>query len=113
MVGRTHPLTPSHPHHLTPPSSEAEKVAEVAEIQYNQRIMEKEKLKRMSQIENEAHLATVTAEADAEFYKARKQAEANQVCVGVWPARCVEEGGQPGVYVEEASCFNVSERPLT
>ncbi|CAI8018548.1 Erlin-2-B [Geodia barretti] len=58
---------------------EAEKVAEVAEIQYNQRIMEKKKQKEISQIENEAHTAKVLAEADAEYYLAQKTAEANKL----------------------------------
>ena len=44
--------------------------------------MEKEKQKKMSQIENEAHLAKVTAQADADFYLMQKQSEANRVCVG-------------------------------
>ena len=34
----------------------------------DRKIMEKEKQKKMSQIENEAHLAKVTAQADADFY---------------------------------------------
>jgi regulator of protease activity HflC (stomatin/prohibitin superfamily) len=58
---------------------EAEKVAEVAEIQYNQRIMEKKKQKEISQIENESHTAKVLAEADAEYYLAQKTAEANKL----------------------------------
>ena len=44
--------------------------------------MEKEKQKKMSQIENEAHLAKVTAQADADFYLMKKQSESNQVCRG-------------------------------
>jgi hypothetical protein len=54
-------------------------VAEVAEIQYNQRIMEKKKQKEISQIENESHTAKVLAEADAEYYLAQKTAEANKL----------------------------------
>ena len=34
----------------------------------------------MSQIENEAHQAKVTAHADADFYLMKKQSESNQVC---------------------------------
>lgn len=58
---------------------EAEKNAQVAEIQFNQKIMEKEKMKRMSEIENEAHYAKITKQADAEFYFAQKTAEANKL----------------------------------
>lgn len=58
---------------------EAEKVAQVAEIQYNQKIMEKKKQKEISQIENEAHHAKVIAEADAEYYLAQKTADANKL----------------------------------
>ena len=38
-----------------------------------------EKQKKMSQIENEAHLAKVTAQADADFYL-MKLSESYQVC---------------------------------
>ncbi|XP_076263570.1 erlin-1-like [Rhynchophorus ferrugineus] len=58
---------------------EAEKVAQVAKIQYEQKIMEKESLQRISQIEDEMHLAREKAQADAEFYKIKQQAEVNKV----------------------------------
>nr|UVJ69098.1 Erlin-1 [Pagiophloeus tsushimanus] len=58
---------------------EAEKEALVAKIQYDQKIMEKESLQRISQIENEMHLARERAQADAEFYKMKQQAEVNQL----------------------------------
>ena len=61
------------------PSSEAEKVAEVATIHYQQKVMEKEKQKEMSQIEDLTSLARLRASADADFYTAQKLAEANQV----------------------------------
>ena len=41
--------------------------------------MEKEKQKQMSQIENEAHLARITSQADADYYLMEKQAESNKV----------------------------------
>lgn len=73
-------------------------MAQVAEIQYNQKIMEKKKEKEISevsiinvyyyslmspcmivQIENEAHMAKVVKQADAEYYMAQKVSEANKV----------------------------------
>lgn len=58
---------------------EAEKAAEVAKIQWTQKINEKESLKKMSEIEDLTHLAKEKAMADAEFYKAQKTAESNSV----------------------------------
>ena len=58
---------------------EAEKVAQVAQIEFDRKIMEKEKQKKMSQIDNEAHLATITAQADADYHLAQKQAESNKL----------------------------------
>ena len=63
---------------------EAEKVREVARIQYDQKVMEKESVKKMSQIEDEAYLARMKAHADADYYTAQKLAEANKVC----PSSC-------------------------
>ena len=51
----------------------------MAQIEYNRKIMEKEKQKQMSQIENEAHLARITSQADADYYLMEKQAESNKV----------------------------------
>ena len=65
---------------------EAEKVREVARIQYDQKVMEKESVK-MSQIEDEAYLARMKAHADADYYTAQKLAEANKVCPS--SCRCV------------------------
>lgn len=59
--------------------SEAEKVAEVAAIQYDRMIMEKKKQKEMSDVENQANEARVKSQADAEFYQVEKQAQANKV----------------------------------
>uniref|UniRef100_A0A671XPZ9 ER lipid raft associated 2 n=1 Tax=Sparus aurata TaxID=8175 RepID=A0A671XPZ9_SPAAU len=57
---------------------EAEKVAQVAEIKFGQKVMEKETEKRISQIEDGAFLAREKARADAEFYTAQRVAEANK-----------------------------------
>nr|XP_058943349.1 erlin-1-like [Pocillopora verrucosa] len=58
---------------------EAEKAAQVSKIQFDQKIMEKESLRKMSEIEDGAHLARMKARADAEFYTAVKLAEANKL----------------------------------
>ena len=50
--------------------------------------MEKEKQKKMSQIDNEAHLAKVTAQADADYYLTQKQAEANKVYRCMYHCMC-------------------------
>jgi len=54
---------------------EAEKVAFVAKIQWDQKIMEKESEKKMAEIEDMTHLGREKAKADAEYYKAQRQAE--------------------------------------
>lgn len=58
---------------------EAEKVAQVAQIQFQQKVMEKETEKKISQIEDAAFLARERAKADAEYYTAAKFAEANRL----------------------------------
>ncbi|KAM4607552.1 erlin-1 [Polymixia lowei] len=58
---------------------EAQKVAQVAEIHFQQKVMEKETEKKISQIEDAAFLAREKARADAEFYSAAKTAEANRL----------------------------------
>ncbi|XP_061448461.1 erlin-2 isoform X2 [Rhineura floridana] len=58
---------------------EAEKIAQVAEITYGQKVMEKETEKRISEIEDAAFLAREKAKADAESYTAMKMAEANKL----------------------------------
>ena len=58
---------------------EAEKVAEVALIQFEQKVMEKQKQKEMSRIGDETQLAKQRASADAEFYTSQKQSESNKV----------------------------------
>ncbi|RMC11819.1 hypothetical protein DUI87_11945 [Hirundo rustica rustica] len=61
---------------------EAEKAAQVARIHYQQKIMEKETEKRISEIEDAAFLAREKAKADAEYYAARKLADSNKVSTG-------------------------------
>jgi regulator of protease activity HflC (stomatin/prohibitin superfamily) len=58
---------------------EAEKVAAVAKIQWDQKIMEKESEKTMAEIEDLTHLGREKAKADAEFYKADRESEANKL----------------------------------
>lgn len=58
---------------------EAQKVAQVAEIHFQQKVMEKETEKKISQIEDSAYLAREKARADADFYTAERFAEANKV----------------------------------
>uniref|UniRef100_H2UGS1 Erlin-1 n=1 Tax=Takifugu rubripes TaxID=31033 RepID=H2UGS1_TAKRU len=54
---------------------EAQKVAQVAEIQFQQKVMEKETEKRISEIEDAAFLAREKARADAEYYTAARLSE--------------------------------------
>ncbi|KAJ8406728.1 hypothetical protein AAFF_G00296440 [Aldrovandia affinis] len=58
---------------------EAQKIAQVAEIHYKQKVMEKETEKKISEIEDVAFLAREKARADAEYYTAEKLAEANKM----------------------------------
>uniref|UniRef100_A0A8C6Q2S1 ER lipid raft associated 2 n=1 Tax=Nothobranchius furzeri TaxID=105023 RepID=A0A8C6Q2S1_NOTFU len=58
---------------------EAEKVAQVAEIKFGQKVMEKETEKKISEIEDDAFLARQKAKADAEFYTSQRAAEANKL----------------------------------
>ena len=52
---------------------------QVAQIQFEQKVMEKEKQKEMSQIEDLTKLARLKAQADADFYTAQKMSDANKV----------------------------------
>ncbi|CAM9592956.1 erlin-2-B-like [Lampetra fluviatilis] len=58
---------------------EAEKVAQVSKIQFEQKVQEKETEKKMSELEDTAFLARQTTKADAEYYTSLKTAEANKV----------------------------------
>ena len=57
----------------------AEKEAQVAKIQHDQKIMEKESLQKIASIEDEMHLAREKSRSDADFYQTKRQAEANKV----------------------------------
>ncbi|XP_015794698.1 erlin-2-B [Tetranychus urticae] len=58
---------------------EAEKVASVSKIQFEQKIMEKESLKTMASIEDEMYIDRQKMRADAEYYAIEKKARANQL----------------------------------
>jgi len=58
---------------------EAEKLAQVADIHYQQQIAEKESQKKISQLEDDSHLAREKARADAEYYNKQRQAEGHQL----------------------------------
>lgn len=58
---------------------EAEKVASVSKIQYEQKVMEKESLKKMATIEDEMYISRQKMRADAEFYAIEKKAKANEL----------------------------------
>lgn len=58
---------------------EAEKQAQVAKISYAQKIMEKDSLKQMSEIEDATNLARKKSVADSEFYAAQRQSESNKM----------------------------------
>ena len=66
---------------------EANKVAEVAKIQFEQKVMEKEKQKEMSRIDDETKIARLKAQADANYYTAQKEADSNNVRKGCIHAR--------------------------
>jgi len=57
----------------------AEQSSQVAKISYEQKIMEKESQRRISEIEDATHLAKQKAIVDAEFYSQQKIAEANKL----------------------------------
>lgn len=58
---------------------EAEKLAQVAKIQYEQKILGKESERRIAEIEAEMHLAKERSLADANKYKTDTEAESNKV----------------------------------
>jgi len=58
---------------------EANKQAEVANITFSQKIMEKDSLQKMSEIEDTTNLARQKSQADAEFYAAQMAASANSL----------------------------------
>ena len=58
---------------------EADKEAMVAAIHLTRTLAEQKNEQLIAQIQNEMHLAKVQTDADAEFYRATKEAEANQL----------------------------------
>ncbi|CAF0952493.1 unnamed protein product [Rotaria sordida] len=58
---------------------EAEKLAQVGKIQYEQKILGKESEKRIAEIEAEMHLAKERSLADANKYKSDTEAESNKI----------------------------------
>ncbi|CAF4089833.1 unnamed protein product, partial [Rotaria sordida] len=58
---------------------EAEKLSQIAKIQYKQKILGKEAEKRIAEIEAEMHLAKERALADANKYKSDTEAESNKI----------------------------------
>lgn len=58
---------------------EAEKEAQVAKIQFERHILEKESVKTMALIEDSIHLAKEKSKSDAEFYRIEREAEANKL----------------------------------
>lgn len=64
---------------LLPLPTEAEKQAEVSHIQYEQKIMEKESQKKISEIGDSTELARVRSQADGRLYAAQQEAESNKV----------------------------------
>jgi len=58
---------------------EAEKEAQVAKIQYEQKVMEKESLQRIALIEDEMHVARQKSISDAEYYKHNLTAAINKM----------------------------------
>jgi regulator of protease activity HflC (stomatin/prohibitin superfamily) len=57
---------------------EAEKLAQVSQIQYQQKIMEKESEKKIAEIEVTMHTSREKSLADAAYYKALKEIDSNK-----------------------------------
>ena len=58
---------------------EAEKMAQVAKIQHEQMLHERESIRKMSEIEDRTLLAKEKAVADARYYSAEREAAANKM----------------------------------
>lgn len=58
---------------------EAEKIAQISKIQYEQKIMEKESLQKIDSIENTMQTDRLKNQADADFYIAQKKADSNKL----------------------------------
>ncbi|CAN6471117.1 unnamed protein product [Victoria cruziana] len=59
--------------------TEAEKNAQVSRILMEQKLMEKDSIRRQEQIENEMYLAREKSLADAHYYRMLREAEANRL----------------------------------
>ncbi|XP_049934800.1 uncharacterized protein LOC116257792 isoform X2 [Nymphaea colorata] len=59
--------------------TEAEKNAQVSKIMMEQKLMEKDSLKRQEQIENEIYIDRQKSLADADYYRMLKEAEGNKL----------------------------------
>nr|POF25935.1 erlin-2-b [Quercus suber] len=59
--------------------SEAEKVANVSKILMEQKLMEKDSVRKQQEIENQIYMAQEKSFADADFYRLLKEAEANKL----------------------------------
>ncbi|XP_057834117.2 uncharacterized protein LOC131044736 isoform X2 [Cryptomeria japonica] len=59
--------------------TEAKKNSEVSRIIMEQRLMEKESIKKQQEIDNEMYLAREKSLADSNYYKVMKEAEANKL----------------------------------
>ncbi|XP_030957124.1 erlin-2-like isoform X2 [Quercus lobata] len=59
--------------------SEAEKVANVSKILMEQKLMEKDSVRKQQEIENQIYMARQKSLADADFYRLLKEAEANKL----------------------------------
>ena len=79
--------------------SEAEKVKQVAQIQFDQKVMEKDKQMEMSRIEDLTKLARLKAQADADYYTAQKMSDANKVLGSITP--CL-------LYSNIPHCYNMN-----
>ncbi|XP_058292080.1 erlin-1 isoform X1 [Hylobates moloch] len=78
---------------------EAEKIAQVAKIRFQQKVMEKETEKRISEIEDAAFLAREKAKADAEYYAAHKYATSNKLAKEYGSVYTLYFGSWPTVVV--------------
>jgi len=58
---------------------EAEKISLVEAIELNRSLAQKLSQQRVAEIENEMHAAKARAQADAEFYRVQREAEANRL----------------------------------
>lgn len=70
--------------------AEAEKAAQVARIHYQQKIMEKETEKRISEIEGEHTAGAVAGGGTSDLQKPSRVLQGARLCTGMVPALCME-----------------------